>query len=112
MRKSSSLSDKNSAHFQRLCQSGVGMAAQYPSSCRQMGERPCLEHHIKRCLAPCTGKVDKDEYRSMIRAVCLFLEGRTEDVERELENHMKEAAEAFQFELAARLRDQLMAVRK
>ena len=81
-------------------------------SCRQMGERPCLEHHIKRCLAPCTGKVDKDEYRSMIRAVCLFLEGRTEDVERELENHMKEAAEAFQFELAARLRDQLMAVRK
>ncbi len=81
-------------------------------SCKQMGDRPCLEHHIKRCLAPCAGKADKEEYASMIRAVCLFLEGRTEDVERELEGNMREAADSFRFELAARLRDQLAAVRK
>ncbi len=81
-------------------------------SCKQMGERPCLEYHIKRCLAPCTGKVDKDEYRDMIRAICLFLEGRTENVEKELESRMRAAAEEFRFELAARLRDQLAAVRK
>ena len=81
-------------------------------SCKQMGERPCLEHHIKRCLAPCTGNVDKAEYDAMIRAVCLFLEGRTEDVERELEMRMQNAADVFRFELAARLRDQLAAVRK
>ncbi|MBR4695801.1 MAG: excinuclease ABC subunit UvrC, partial [Selenomonadaceae bacterium] len=81
-------------------------------SCKQMGERPCLEYYIKRCLAPCTGKVDRDEYHDMIRAVCLFLEGRTENVERELESRMRAAAEEFQFELAARLRDQLAAVRK
>ena len=81
-------------------------------SCRQMGDRPCLEYHIKRCLAPCTGQVDKAEYAAMIHAVCLFLEGRTEDVERELEQRMQLAAGEFRFELAARLRDQLMAVRK
>ena len=81
-------------------------------SCKQMGERPCLEHHIKRCLAPCTGKVDRSEYLAMIRAVCLFLEGRTEDTEKDLEARMQEAADSFRFEMAARLRDQLMAVRK
>ncbi len=81
-------------------------------SCRKMGDRPCLEHHIKRCLAPCTGKVDKEEYEAMIRAVLLFLEGRTEDVERELQMRMQAAAEEYHFELAARLRDQLQAVRR
>lgn len=81
-------------------------------SCRQMGERPCLEYHIKRCIAPCTGNVDREEYDAMIRAVLLFLEGRTEDVERELSARMQAAAESYHFELAARLRDQLAAVRQ
>ncbi|MBQ9616577.1 MAG: excinuclease ABC subunit UvrC [Selenomonadaceae bacterium] len=81
-------------------------------SCRQMGERPCLEYHIKRCIAPCTGNVDREEYDAMIRAVLLFLEGRTEDVERELSARMQAAAESYHFELAARLRDQLAAVRR
>ena len=82
-------------------------------SCRHMNaDRPCLEHHIKRCLAPCTGQVDPAEYAAMIKAVCLFLEGRTEVVEKDLEARMQAAAEAFKFELAARLRDQLLAVRK
>ena len=80
-------------------------------TCRTMPDRPCLEYHIKRCLAPCVGKVEED-YRAMIRAVLLFLEGRTDDVERELEHRMNLAAEAYHFETAARLRDQLSAVRK
>ena len=82
-------------------------------SCKNMNvDRPCLEHHIKRCLAPCTGQVDRAEYDAMIKAVCLFLEGRTEAVEKDLEARMNEAAGSFRFELAARLRDQLLAVRK
>ena len=80
-------------------------------TCRTMPERPCLEYHIKRCLAPCVGKVKAEDYRAMIRAVLLFLEGRTDDVERELEQRMNAAAEAYHFETAARLRDQLSAVR-
>ncbi len=81
-------------------------------TCRHLQERPCLEYHIRRCLAPCAGKVTKEEYAAMIRAVLLFLEGRTEDVERELSQRMAKAAEAYHFEVAARLRDQLQAVRK
>ena len=80
-------------------------------TCRTMPERPCLEYHITRCLAPCVGKVEAEDYRAMIRAVLLFLEGRTDDVERELEQRMNAAAEAYHFETAARLRDQLSAVR-
>ncbi|MBF1696621.1 MAG: GIY-YIG nuclease family protein, partial [Selenomonas sp.] len=49
-------------------------------TCRTMPERPCLEYHIKRCLAPCVGKVEAEDYHAMIRAVLLFLEGRTDDV--------------------------------
>jgi len=81
-------------------------------TCRHLQERPCLEYHIKRCLAPCAGKVGKEDYDAMIHAVLLFLEGRTDDVERELQFRMEAAAEAYHFELAARLRDQLLAVRK
>jgi len=81
-------------------------------TCRKMGERPCLEYHIKRCLAPCVGKAEREEYDGMIRAVLHFLEGRTEEVEKELSARMQEAAEEYRFELAARLRDQLAAVRK
>ena len=81
-------------------------------TCRHLQDRPCLEYHIKRCLAPCVGKVTKEDYDAMIRAVLLFLEGRTEDVERELKMRMEKAAELFHFETAARLRDQLRAVQK
>ena len=75
-------------------------------------KRPCLEFHIKRCLAPCTGRVAKSEYREMIKSLCLFLEGRNEVVLKELTNRMQIAAENFQFELAAKLRDQVLAIEK
>ena len=82
-------------------------------SCRTMNaERPCLEYHIKRCLAPCAGLVDRVTYGGMIKEVCLLLEGRNDAVVRSLRQRMTVAAEKLQFEQAARLRDQLVAVEK
>ena len=82
-------------------------------TCKHMNvDRPCLEYHIKRCLAPCAGQVSREEYAAMVRSVCLFLEGRTDTVEKELERQMAQAASSLNFELAARLRDQLRAVRR
>ncbi|MCR5446704.1 MAG: excinuclease ABC subunit UvrC, partial [Schwartzia sp.] len=82
-------------------------------TCKHMDvDRPCLEYHIKRCVAPCTGDVNPEEYKKMVDAVCLFLEGRTEIVEKRLEEQMMDAAENLRFEEAARLRDQLHAVQK
>lgn len=82
-------------------------------NCRHLdAKRPCLEHHIKRCLAPCTGNVDAEVYAAMIKAVCLFLEGRSDDVIRNLRHQMADAAENLEFEVAAKVRDQLAAVEK
>jgi len=72
--------------------------------------RPCLEYHIRRCLAPCIGAVTKPEYEEVIKQVILFLEGKQEKVIRELEDKMKKAAEALDFEKAALIRDQIQAV--
>jgi len=85
-------------------------------SCKQREpaarERPCLNHHIKRCLGPCCGLVDRETYRAMINEVCLFLEGRQDDLIRRLAARMEEAADNLEFERAAELRDQLQAVRE
>ncbi|MDA8226985.1 MAG: excinuclease ABC subunit UvrC [Desulfitobacterium hafniense] len=74
--------------------------------------RPCLNFHIKRCLAPCTGQVDRDSYLAMIKDILLFLEGRQEDLADRLKAKMEEAAENLEFEKAAELRDQLRAIEK
>ncbi len=74
-------------------------------------ERPCLEYYIKRCVAPCTGLADKDEYDNVIRQVVSFLEGDTDSVVRELQSSMAEAADSLEFERAAALRDRLQAMR-
>ena len=82
-------------------------------TCRKMNpDRPCLNYHIKRCLAPCAGYVSKDEYGKMIKSVCMVLDGRTTELERDLKQRMQEAAEDYAFEEAARLRDQLQAVER
>ncbi|MGE5554001.1 MAG: excinuclease ABC subunit UvrC [Betaproteobacteria bacterium] len=70
-------------------------------------ERPCLNYHLGRCLGPCTGEVDPDEYRRAVEEACLFLEGRHDRLVPELKRRMAEAAAALQFERAARLRDQI-----
>ena len=82
-------------------------------TCRSMDvPRPCLQFHIKRCQAPCAGLVDAASYDQMIHAVCLFLEGRSDAVARNLRIQMEQAADELLFEKAARLRDQLVSVEK
>ncbi|WP_003540421.1 excinuclease ABC subunit UvrC [Desulfotomaculum nigrificans] len=75
-------------------------------------DRPCLNFHIKRCLGPCCNLVDRARYRDMVNEVVLFLEGRQEDLIKRLRLRMEEAAENLEFEKAAELRDQLLAIEK
>jgi excinuclease ABC subunit C len=72
--------------------------------------RPCLQYQIKRCPAPCVYEVDEGWYAEQVEAVRLFLEGRHDELTRELVARMKEASEGMEFELAAIYRDQLRAV--
>jgi len=74
--------------------------------------RPCLEYHLGRCLAPCTGTASRSEYAEVIREVVLFLEGRQERIVRGLEARMNQAAEALDYEKASRLRDQIQAINR
>jgi excinuclease ABC subunit C len=73
--------------------------------------RACLQYYIKRCLGPCLeGLTTPESYRQTIHDVQLFLEGRPSELEQSLTQRMEAAAEAEQFELAARLRDQIVTV--
>ncbi len=73
--------------------------------------RACLQYYIKRCLGPCVeGFVSNEDYRQAIRDVQLLLEGKPSELEARLTERMEGAAENMQFELAARLRDQLITV--
>jgi len=73
--------------------------------------RACLQYYIKRCLGPCLeGLTTPDIYKETIRDVQLFLEGRPNELEQSLTKRMEAAAEAEQFEAAARLRDQIVTV--
>ena len=75
-------------------------------------KRPCLNYYIHRCLGPCIGAVEKQEYREVINQVILFLQGKQELVLRELKARMKVAAQQLQFEKAGLLRDQIQAIEK
>jgi len=79
---------------------------------RRAAPRPCLNYHIRRCLAPCCGLVDRPTYQTIIQEICLFLEGRQEDLLKQLQARMRRAAEELQFEKAAALRDQIAAIKK
>ncbi|WP_278847963.1 excinuclease ABC subunit UvrC [Megamonas hypermegale] len=81
-------------------------------TCKHLGERPCLEYHIKRCLAPCARLVKEDVYNEMVHSVCLFLEGKTEDIEKNLTAKMQNLAQNLEFEMAGKIRDQLLAIRQ
>jgi excinuclease ABC subunit C len=73
--------------------------------------RACLQYYIKRCLGPCLeGLTTPEIYKETIRDVQLFLEGRPNELEQSLTKRMETAAEAEQFEAAARLRDQIVTV--
>jgi excinuclease ABC subunit C len=72
--------------------------------------RPCLLHSINQCTAPCNLRIDKEAYRTDIRRLRLFLDGKKDVVLKEMEDEMREASKALQFEKAARLRDEIKAL--
>jgi excinuclease ABC subunit C len=74
--------------------------------------RPCLQYQIGRCTAPCVGYIEPDEYAADIEAAVSFLQGRSDQVIGDLVQRMENAAEALQFERAARLRDQIANLRQ
>jgi excinuclease ABC subunit C len=75
-------------------------------------KRPCLQYHIKRCLAPCVGYQSEDDYDKLVDEVVLFLEGHHDALIARLQQEMVDSAEHFNFEAAARLRDRIIAVRR
>ena len=74
--------------------------------------RPCLLFHIEKCSGPCVDAIASEEYRAHVGGLTDFLDGRTDDVEREIEAQMAAASAALEYESAARLRDRLAAVRR
>ncbi len=75
-------------------------------------KRPCLNCQMKRCLCPCAGKVDKSEYARMVEGVSLLLQGRSEELKKNLLHEMETAATELRFEEAARIRDRISAVER
>ena len=75
-------------------------------------ERPCLYYHMGQCIAPCTGKVSREEYRTHIERVLRFLSGDFESTVEELTEKMQKASEDMRFEDAAELRDLIQSVRR
>ena len=74
--------------------------------------RPCLNYHIKRCLAPCVGYVTPEEYRKQIDEIIDLLDGKTDKILKELDEQMKEASNKLDFEQAAYLRDRKNAIER
>ena len=72
--------------------------------------RPCLQYHIKRCTAPCVGKVSKSEYAEQMREAQDFLEGKSQAVQKRMQDKMQIASEAMNYEEAARYRDRIKAL--
>ena len=74
--------------------------------------RPCLNYQIKKCSAPCSGKISKEEYREEINQIIGLLEGKTTKVVKQLEEEIQKAAEKLEFEKAASLRDKKFAIQR
>lgn len=72
--------------------------------------RPCLQYHIKRCTAPCVGYVDKEEYANQVKGARDFMEGKSADVRKFLNEQMREASAQQEYERAALLRDRIKAL--
>jgi len=75
-------------------------------------QRPCLNYQMGRCLGPCSGLVDKKQYRKMVDAVLMILEGRNIQIRAQLETEMRKASAGLEYEKAVMFRDQLQALDK
>ena len=73
-------------------------------------DRPCLNYHIKRCLAPCQGYVSREEYMEQINEIIDLLEGKTDKIIKDLKTQMKKASEKQEYEKAAYIRDRMVAI--
>ena len=73
-------------------------------------ERPCLNYHIGKCLAPCNGGINAEEYLEMMKSIVDFFEGRYEGIRSMIQKQMQEASDAYDFEKAAVYRDRLIAL--
>lgn len=81
--------------------------------CRNMNvKRPCLQYHLHRCLAPCTGKLPISEYRQVVDQVLLLLDGKVGQLEKDLKEKMYAASDKMEFEAAAKYRDNLLNLKK
>ncbi len=86
-------------------------ASEAPSGWKQkLLARPCTQYFIHRCVAPCVAYATREEYDAVIKQVILFLEGKHDEVLKELQEKMEHAAEELNFEEAARIRDRIKAV--
>jgi excinuclease ABC subunit C len=74
--------------------------------------RPCTQYYIHRCIAPCVAYATREEYDAVIRQVILFLEGKHDEILKDLHKKMESAAEDLNFEEAARIRDRILAVER
>ncbi|MGG0815235.1 excinuclease ABC subunit UvrC [Paenibacillus alvei] len=84
----------------------------YPlRKCKTLPDRVCLYYHIGQCLAPCEYEVTEAQYEEMVQEIAKFLSGGHEEIKKELQRKMEEAAEEMQFERAKEYRDQLIAIR-
>ncbi len=72
--------------------------------------RPCLNFHIKQCLGPCQGEVNREEYRNMMKKICSFLGGQYDEILNDLKNQMETAAQNLEFEKAAQLRNKINSI--
>ncbi|MBP1561825.1 MAG: excinuclease ABC subunit UvrC [Oscillospiraceae bacterium] len=80
---------------------------------RDIGKyRPCLNHHIKQCMGVCTGEISKEEYGNIIAQAVSYIQNGSEASVEELTKQMEKAAEELDFELAARLRDRISAIKR
>ncbi len=75
-------------------------------------DRPCLNYHIKRCMAPCMGYVSKEEYRKQINEIISILEGKTAELQKELQKEMQEASSKMEYERAQEIRDKIYAIER
>lgn len=89
----------------RSCSQGVFDRA-------RRAHRPCLLYDIGRCKGPCVGEIGPEDHRRLVEEFCRFLEGDHDTVLKQLHSRMEEASRGLEFELAARIRDQISAVRK
>ena len=82
--------------------------------CRKFkfNDRPCLNYHIKKCLAPCQGYISKEDYRKLIDQIIMLLDGKTDSIIKLAKQEMEEYSRNMEFEKAAQVRDRIQAIER